>query len=243
MSEEVKLLPCSLPPAGWACSRGAGHDGPCAATAISADPIEHAFRAGHAAAEEALGAHGSERLLQAIENAWAEYQADNPTPQPAEARGIVEAELRGLVIACGRAAGAYVSDECSHEFLKYIPAEVEAKIAALSATLSPQAGGGEAVAYQTFKDGKWVECSEFVAKGWGDKIADGCRALYTSPPAPADNAGLVARLEGLGRTIAENEGDDPIADNGMTVWHGVQMDAAYLFPRILSALRANGAEQ
>jgi hypothetical protein len=26
------LLGCSVPPDGWRCSRGAGHDGPCAAT-------------------------------------------------------------------------------------------------------------------------------------------------------------------------------------------------------------------
>ncbi|MDP9039804.1 MAG: hypothetical protein M3O02_11125 [Acidobacteriota bacterium] len=28
-------LPCTIPPAGWSCSRGAGHDGPCAALLIS----------------------------------------------------------------------------------------------------------------------------------------------------------------------------------------------------------------
>lgn len=38
---------------------------------------EAAFRAGFAAAEEALGAHGSERLLEAIEQSWWEYVADN----------------------------------------------------------------------------------------------------------------------------------------------------------------------
>ncbi len=42
-------------------------------TAIS----EQAFRAGHAAAEETLGAHGSEWLLDAIERSWAEYVADH----------------------------------------------------------------------------------------------------------------------------------------------------------------------
>jgi hypothetical protein len=25
---------CTLPPAGWVCSRGAGHEGPCAASAL-----------------------------------------------------------------------------------------------------------------------------------------------------------------------------------------------------------------
>ncbi len=39
--------------------------------------IEQAFRAGHAAAEEALGAHGSDRLLDSIERAWSDYVADN----------------------------------------------------------------------------------------------------------------------------------------------------------------------
>lgn len=39
----------------------------------------------------------------------------------------------------------------------------------------------EPVAYQIHKDGKWVECSEFVAKGWGNTVSDGCRALYLRP--------------------------------------------------------------
>jgi len=39
--------------------------------------IEDAWRSGHATAEEVLGAHGSERLLDAIEAGWAEYAADN----------------------------------------------------------------------------------------------------------------------------------------------------------------------
>ena len=43
---------------------------------IIAPYIEAAFRAGHAAAEETLGAHGSEQLLDAIERAWADYAAD-----------------------------------------------------------------------------------------------------------------------------------------------------------------------
>jgi transcriptional regulatory protein LevR len=38
---------------------------------------EDAFRAGFAAAEEVLGAHGSDRLLAAIETAWAGYADDN----------------------------------------------------------------------------------------------------------------------------------------------------------------------
>lgn len=44
---------------------------------------ERAFRAGHAAAEETLGAHGSEWLLEALEASWAAYVADNAlTPSP-----------------------------------------------------------------------------------------------------------------------------------------------------------------
>lgn len=46
---------------------------------------EQAFRAGFAAAEEALGAHGSDRLLEATERAWTDYAADNGFPeQPQE---------------------------------------------------------------------------------------------------------------------------------------------------------------
>lgn len=43
---------------------------------IAAEIAEHAFRAGHAAAEETLGAHGSERLLSAVERGWTDYAAD-----------------------------------------------------------------------------------------------------------------------------------------------------------------------
>lgn len=44
---------------------------------IAAEIAEHAFRAGHAAAEETLGAHGSDWLLDAIERSVANYAADN----------------------------------------------------------------------------------------------------------------------------------------------------------------------
>lgn len=49
---------------------------------------------------------------------------------------------------------------------------------------APAVPAPEPVAYQTLTAGKWVECSEFVAKGWGDTLADGCRALYAVQPAP-----------------------------------------------------------
>lgn len=45
---------------------------------IAIGMAEHAFRAGFAAAEEALGAHGSERLLDAVERAWTDFAADQP---------------------------------------------------------------------------------------------------------------------------------------------------------------------
>jgi hypothetical protein len=34
LGEERAPKPCTVPPEGWACSRGAGHDGPCAATPV-----------------------------------------------------------------------------------------------------------------------------------------------------------------------------------------------------------------
>ena len=41
-------------------------------------------------------------------------------------------------------------------------------------------------AYQHLIDGKWVECSEFVAKGWSNELSPGTRALYTHPaPTPS----------------------------------------------------------
>lgn len=77
---------CTVPPAGWRCTRTAGHSGPCAAVPTDAPPtVEEAWRAGFGAAEEVLGAHGSEWLLGALENAWAEYEADHAlaaTPTP-----------------------------------------------------------------------------------------------------------------------------------------------------------------
>lgn len=55
--------------------------------------VEHAFRAGFAAAEQALGTHGSDHLLAAIESAWAEYRLDNPaTPSP-----VTETALSGEI--------------------------------------------------------------------------------------------------------------------------------------------------
>ncbi len=76
-SENNMVAVCTIPPAGWRCTREAGHSGACAAVPAEAAPsIEDAWRSGFAAAEEVLGAHGSEWLLGAIENAWAEYAAD-----------------------------------------------------------------------------------------------------------------------------------------------------------------------
>ena len=47
------------------------------------------------------------------------------------------------------------------------------------------------VAYQQLVNGKWIECSYFVAFGWGEEISPNCRALYAQPPqtqAPAARA-------------------------------------------------------
>lgn len=38
------------------------------------------------------------------------------------------------------------------------------------------------VGYQQLKDGKWVECSHFVAFGWSDRLDKDCRPIYASPP-------------------------------------------------------------
>lgn len=37
---QVVAEPCSVPPPGWSCSRGAGHDGPCAASPVEPDDID-----------------------------------------------------------------------------------------------------------------------------------------------------------------------------------------------------------
>lgn len=34
------MSPCPVPPTGWFCTRGAGHDGPCAAWPDLGDPAE-----------------------------------------------------------------------------------------------------------------------------------------------------------------------------------------------------------
>lgn len=62
---------------------------------------------------------------------------------------------------------------------------------AVAALRAPEADKVEVVAYQQFKDGKWVECSAFVAKGWESEISEGCRALYLHP-SPAADAGIAA---------------------------------------------------
>lgn len=57
---------------------------------------------------------------------------------------------------------------------------------AIEAALSVETS--EPAAYQQrLMDGRWVECSHFVAFGWGDKIDKECRALYAAPQA-ADTA-------------------------------------------------------
>lgn len=38
--EVVDDEPCSIPPDGWSCSRGDGHDGPCAATSDAVKKFE-----------------------------------------------------------------------------------------------------------------------------------------------------------------------------------------------------------
>lgn len=40
----------------------------------------------------------------------------------------------------------------------------------------------EPVGYQQLKDGKWVECSHFVAFGWSDRLDKDCRPIYAHAP-------------------------------------------------------------
>lgn len=58
-------------------------------------------------------------------------------------------------------------------------ADCEARI--LSAPEPAPVQAGEPVAWQHLVDGKWKECSEFVAKGWGNEPAPGTRPLYLHP--------------------------------------------------------------
>lgn len=50
------IAPCTKPPAGWRCTRGAGHDGPCAAIHVSMDleSIEQRADKTRVAAEKAV---------------------------------------------------------------------------------------------------------------------------------------------------------------------------------------------
>lgn len=69
--------------------------------------------------------------------------------------------------------------------------------AAISALDQP---AQEPVAYQRLKDGKWEQCTEFVAKGWGDTLAAGCRALYaaTQPATlPDELSAAIRRLRAI----------------------------------------------
>ena len=52
-----------------------------------------------------------------------------------------------------------------------------------------------------------------------------------------DNNALAQELEALSCAIMNNDPSESIADNGMTVWHGIRHTAAYLFPRLCAALR------
>lgn len=78
-----------------------------------------------------------------------------------------------------------------HETLKSVGAKMRELVAPVPASeLEPQEA--EPVAYQTLTDGKWVECSEFVAKGWSNEVSEGCRPLYAVPvPASEKAAGAL----------------------------------------------------
>lgn len=67
-------------------------------------------------------------------------------------------------------------------------------------------GVGEEVAYQQLIDGKWVECSYFVAYGWGNIISPNCRPLYATPQGDAPKHHQVNSSESAGNIGATDRG-------------------------------------
>lgn len=90
----------------------------------------------------------------------------------------------------GRLASGQEASEADAKQMLW--ATYEARILSALSHPRPEQVEDEAVAYQQLINGKWVECSYFVAFGFGDKMAEGCRALYARP-APKPAADVVAR--------------------------------------------------
>jgi hypothetical protein len=68
----------------------------------------------------------------------------------------------------------------------------------------------ESVAYQQLVDGKWIECSYFVAFGWGKEISPNCRALYTHPTP------TTARYEYIRARYLSDDMEAPFLPDGAT---------------------------
>lgn len=145
---------------------------------------------------------------------------------PAEARGMVEAWQSGRDIPVveqrhkdaaawamdrvadsltwDKATASHVTPERRWQMNRVAEAMARMERAALSATLSPQAGGGEARAWMR----RWAFDREQGTKDnrpkhWkflpvtDAKLFDEDVPLYASPPAPADNVGLVEAIHML----------------------------------------------
>lgn len=73
---------CTIPPAGWACTRAAGHDGPCAA--IPAGEADYrAYRAWAATSPD----HQPEGTLEALETCASMLERFGPDCLPANESG------------------------------------------------------------------------------------------------------------------------------------------------------------
>lgn len=202
------------------------------------------------------------------------------TPQPAEARGMVEA-LRVVIPTNLDLSNSNVPDDFVLP-INYTMGEMRAAakaLAALSATLSPQAGGGEALAASsrcpvcyddkphTHNAVEAVEMRgldfpatvEAWTRYWGrtldaalinelDFLFKKARRAFASPPAPADNVGLVEEAMPTGEWMTDladhlaHESASGIGDGGMGNIRKATEDKQTR--RMLgSALRANGAEK
>lgn len=90
VEEDPEPQPCTVPPRGWRCTRGAGHDGPCAAWPITAETLKATIASiDHSKCDEecSLGCEAGARdpmmtrvmdLNEAIEHATEKGQGSDP---------------------------------------------------------------------------------------------------------------------------------------------------------------------
>jgi len=98
--------PCPLPPDGWRCSRGIGHEGPCAAHPVEPQPVQPEFpSAPTKRMEEILGVP---------------FERKSEGPQPVQTGGVdgFQARVQPWMMACFGEVIAADREERNHRFLE-----------------------------------------------------------------------------------------------------------------------------